>query len=255
MLVRIQGGQQRRRDLELDDGGARLVPGAPWWARAAGAGSSAGEQNVLEAAVVVGEHHPPLAAAMASEQGAGVVGEHGAVAGDRARELVEPEGRREPQAKLRGPAAHASRAGLGPVEHRREVVLGKVPEVEDALRRCVAGGRTRGVGLGSSAGRPARDASGPFGSVVGPRVAGSRVVRPVLGRARSVVGPGGRRVAVLRGQRRGPRAGRRGPPRSRRAAARPPRRAGRRPGSAPPARAPRRRGRRPGRAWTGRRRR
>ena len=28
VLARIQGGQQRRRDLELDDGGARLVPGA-----------------------------------------------------------------------------------------------------------------------------------------------------------------------------------------------------------------------------------
>ncbi|WP_328305969.1 hypothetical protein [Actinomycetospora sp. NBC_00405] len=133
---------------------------------------------MLEAAVVVGEHHPPLAAVMPEEHGPGVAGEHGPVAGDRARELVESEGRRKSQAELGGPAANATRAGLGPVEHRREVLLGKVPEVEDALRRRLAGGGPRGVGT----------------AVVGGVVVRSGVVR----RARSAVGPGAVGSGVVR---------------------------------------------------------
>ena len=199
VLGRIQGGQQRRRDLELDDGGARLVPGALWWARAAGAGSSAGEQNVLEAAVVVGEHHPPLAAAMPSEQGAG----------RRRRARCRSRGPCPGADRARGP----SRAAGGAPRSRCARVPGRA-----RARRASAGGRARegpgGRGRPASVRSPAvgpaasgPESSGPSSSGVARSVVRpsrrARVVRPELGRARSVVGPGGRRVAVLRGQREG----------------------------------------------------
>ena len=65
VIVRVEGGQQRRRDLEFDDrrrASPRPVPaaGAGW-----SVGSAAGEQDVLEAALVVGEHDAPFAVAVA----------------------------------------------------------------------------------------------------------------------------------------------------------------------------------------------
>ena len=67
VIVRVEGGQDRRRDLEFDD--RRGAFPRPPWVRPAGAGwsvgSAAGEQDVLQAALVVGEHDAPFAVAVA----------------------------------------------------------------------------------------------------------------------------------------------------------------------------------------------
>ena len=66
VIVRVEGGEERRRDLEFDDR-RRASPrprGSGRGGRVVG-GSAAGEQDVLEAAVGVGEHDAPFAVAVA----------------------------------------------------------------------------------------------------------------------------------------------------------------------------------------------
>ena len=135
VIVRVEGGEQRRRDLEFDD----RCPASPRPVPAAGAGwsASAGEQDVLEAALVVGEHDAPFAVAVAQGERAGVAGEDGAVAGDAAGVLVEPEGGGQPEPDLDAAFPDPARAGVGRVERRRGFgpASGEVGEVEDALLR------------------------------------------------------------------------------------------------------------------------
>ena len=102
-------------------------------------GSAAGEQDVLQAALVVGEHDAPFAVTVAQGERAGVTGEDGAVAGDAAGVLVEPQRRAQPQPDLDAALPDPARPGVGRVQrhhgirHIRQV--GDVGEVEDALLR------------------------------------------------------------------------------------------------------------------------
>ncbi|PVZ14594.1 hypothetical protein [Actinomycetospora cinnamomea] len=131
VLVGVEGGQQRRGDLELDDGTTRWTRPA---GRAAvlsgssGRGSAAGEQDVLEASVVAGEHDAPLAVKALTEHGAGVVGQDAPEAGRAARVLVEPERGGQPQTQLRRPVADPARPRFRTVDHRRERLLGEIRE-------------------------------------------------------------------------------------------------------------------------------
>ncbi|WP_328305235.1 hypothetical protein [Actinomycetospora sp. NBC_00405] len=133
VVVRVEGGEHRRRDLELDD----RCPASPHPMPAAGAGRSApGEQDVLESALVVGHHHTPLAVTVSQGERAGVPGEDGPVAGDAAGVLVEPEGGGEPQPHLDAALPDPARAGVGWVErHRGFGRVRQVGEIEDALLR------------------------------------------------------------------------------------------------------------------------
>ena len=111
------------------------APGAGRGGRVVG-GSASGEQDVLEAALVVGQHDAPFAVAVAQGQRAGVAGEDGPVAGDAAGVLVEPEGGGQPEPDLDAAFPDAARAGVGRVERRRGFGhIRQVGEVEDALLR------------------------------------------------------------------------------------------------------------------------
>ena len=108
------------------------VAGTGW-----SAGSAAGEQDVLEAALVVGEHDAPFAVTVAQGERAGVTGEDGAVAGDAAGVLVEPQRGGQPQPDLDDALPEAPGTTFGRVE-RPEISIrqvGDVGEVEDALLR------------------------------------------------------------------------------------------------------------------------
>jgi hypothetical protein len=88
VVVRVECGEQRRRNLEFDDRGGS--PPRPASGRDAGVGwSAAGEQDVLEVPVRIGEDDAPFGVASPRDHGEGVVGEHGAVARDVSGVLVE----------------------------------------------------------------------------------------------------------------------------------------------------------------------